>query len=98
MCPNLTMTNGETSNINNHKQVSRPARALVWIVFGVCANVQLQLDRLCLKVTRGQPNKLLMINAFVQVNKLSNMLTLIEGAVYFRAREMGSLSFLVKSH
>lgn len=68
---------------NNHKQVSLSAHTLVWTSFGVCAWVQLQLDRLCLNVTRGQANKPLMINAFVQVNKLSNKLPPIKGGVLF---------------
>lgn len=84
---------------NNHKQVSPPTHTLVWTSFRVCTQVQFQLERLCLNITRGQANKLLMISAFVQVNKWSNKWTLIEGDVLIflnGSREIGSLSLLVQ--
>lgn len=74
MCPNFTMRNEDKAN-------TQQSQAGVWTSFGVCTGVQFQLDRLCLNIARGQENKLLMINAFVQDNKLSHKLTLIEAVV-----------------
>lgn len=68
---------------NNHKQVSPPAHTLVWTSFGACARVHFQIGQTLFNIAKGQANKLLMINAFVQVNKLSNKLSLIEGVVLF---------------